>query len=613
MNVRSILVVAVVAAVAIPSLAAPVDLERLVPADATAVLLVQDVPELRAAWRTSALAEMWEDPAINAFFAPLRDRLEDSEWRQELRAEIGADPEELADMFTGGAVLFVAGLGDDLAELAASEEGGAGEWMPTVVVAAEVGDNGPELETLILRKIEEKAEEDPDRLTEHDRREFRGVTLHIERDLSGEEPVEGFSWAVFDGLLTVTTGPEPLERFVVDVQEDGPDEPLVAATSYSSVRKQTSDADLYLFIDFADVLPPLQKAFVEQLGADPEARANMPFEPGALVDALGLDGLRAAVTAARFENGGLLVDAGITFDEQRGLLGILAYGPEEAPRPGFIPADATTFGASRFDFERAWIAIRDVVNAVNPSLLAMANAQLTAMLQNADVELDLKRDVLEALGTEMVVVQGVPERTTPGAAPLLLEQNQVIGVSLDDRQGFSTALESLKAMAGGGSELFETREYLETTIHRLKIPQEEAGPASAQAEVAYAIANDWFLLSLGGPEVLESMLVTMQREGESAWDRPEVKRALARLPAGAVAVQYQDLGATGHALFETLAAVAAMSEGEAMIDPSAIPDAEAVSRHISSMVSGTYVEKGLLMGRIEVLPAAGREPAEDRE
>jgi hypothetical protein len=125
--------------------------------------------------------------------------------------------------------------------------------------------------------------------------------------------------------------------------------------------------------------------------------------------------------------------------------------------------------------------------------------------------------------------------------------------------------------------------------------------------VAYTLTGGWLLVSVGPGEALEKVLVTMGRPASSAWRRPDVQRALSRLPAGAVFVEYEDTTATLVMAMRSLAAVAAMAdaetgEGSETSPPAAVPDASLFSRHVGPAVSGMYrTGNGLLM-RLRLLP-----------
>jgi hypothetical protein len=564
-------------------------IQQLIPADATLVAFARDVPGIIERWSETPFRRLWNDPQVTKFFAPLRARLEDEGFSEALDEETAAELDEILSLLTGDAVLFLPRLEEALAE---QEE----EFAPAVVIAA-VGDNGPELARRIegtdLSGIE--LEEGTVWVT----REFSGVELHVARELSEDGPRDQFSWAVFDGLFALTSTPSLLERLVSDARKGGTAQPLTTSPSYDTISRFALSSDVSLFLDLERIMPVVQSTLREQF--DPSQSPMIPIEPDALYDALGLETLRAAFAGVSIGAEGLVGDMAVTFAGNRGLIKLLAYGPGEAPRPGLIPANATTFGSARFDFTTAWEAVEEIVNGVNPTLLAMAGAQVSAMIQNAEVELDLRRDLLENLGDEIIMVQGDPAGgTAHDDTQPMIQPSQVIGVSIRQRQSFELALETLKTMAGQGSDLFEEREFLGTTIYSLDLPQ-------ATGSIAYAITDEYFLISFGSTSVLESILVAKGERGRSAWRTPQVERTLSLLPPGASAVNYQDLAATGHTMFQALAQLATLDPGGelALCDPTEVPNAEVIGAYLGSAVSGLYRDSSSLVVRLRVLPPAG--------
>jgi hypothetical protein len=236
----------------------------------------------------------------------------------------------------------------------------------------------------------------------------------------------------------------------------------------------------------------------------------------------------------------------------------------------------------------------------------MAAGQLNTMAETAGVELDLRRDILDNLGAELMAVQVSPSAPTPGDMASFLAQDQVIVLTIRQRQGVELAIEALKGMAGQGSELFDSRDYLDTTIFSLKVPQVEGteGP-DPDSMFSYALTEDSLLLAFGGTASLEAVLVGMRSPRELVWRKPAVRTAMAQLPPGAVALQYQDLAALGSDLFATLGFLCSMQAGDAFCDPTAIPDEEAIAAHLGAMVSGVYKTSRSLVMRFRILPPQG--------
>jgi hypothetical protein len=413
-------------------------------------------------------------------------------------------------------------------------------------------------------------------------------------------PREELSWAVFDGLAAMGSEPAVLERIISDVRRGGAAEPLVDSSSYETVERFLSSTDISWFYDLERLMPLVLTAMREEM--DSNQATMFPVDPDALYSALGLDALRAAFLGVRLDADKLSADMGVSYLQNRGLVKVLAYGPGEAPRPNFIPTDLVSFGTASFDFAAAWGAVEEILNGINPGLLAMGGAQLNTMIQNAGVELDLRRDLLENLGGDIIMGQSPP--TLPSETqgqPELFQQSQVVAFSVQQRQSFELVLETLKGMAGQGSELFDEREYLGTTIYTLKLED-------ATGTVAYALTDKHFLLSFGGPTALESMLVSMADPGDSVWKAPKVRSAVSVLPDGAAAISYQDLAVTGLTMFQAIAQMASMSpDGELTIcDPEEVPSQDVLASYLGPAVSGVYRDQKSLVVRMKVLPAEGR-------
>ena len=220
---------------------------------------------------------------------------------------------------------------------------------------------------------------------------------------------------------------------------------------------------------------------------------------------------------------------------------------------------------------------------------AMAGARITAMTEAEGIEIDLRRDVLANLGNELFTAELQPPSATADDRPGYPATSQLIGFSIRQRQGFETAIETLKGMVSQGSELFESRDYLSTTIYTLKQTSADDDPHAPQAAgpkgFSYAITDHYALLCIGEPTTLEATLAAMDHSGPAAWDRPEVKSALAHLPGDATMVQFQDMAVTGHTMLTALSYLCGTSEEIDLCDPSALPSKKTLANHLGSAVS----------------------------
>lgn len=581
------------------------DLTEIVPAGAPMVVYVADVPASIGSWEASPLAELWNDPQVRAFFAPMRNELEIDRWDELVRAETGHGFDEITAMLTGDLVFFV----EDF-DLSLEENAEDADFR--LALAVTVGDNAAEIERMILEQEQKTAEatvEDPDSEASeirHETREYRGVALHTEKIYEEDELTLETGWAVVEGVWTVATPVDSLERVVAAILDGGLESTVRSGANFDTVGKHLRDADSWFFMDIDPWVPSVRAMVDGGANAAAEAGSPFPLDSAALVDALGIDAMQAVFATFAFADRTMVMNFGATYTEDKGLIKLLAYGPGEAPRPAYIPVDSDTFTTGIVDFADAWAALVAIVNGINPSLMGLASMQFESTLQQAGVELDLKRDLLDNLTGEIASIQNLGGISGETLADLQIEQDQVIIAGIRQREALENVIEGVKTIVGQGSDFFAQREFENHTVFTLEVPQAE-GEDPAE-NIAYVVTDEHLLVSIGSPATLEKVLLKMSSDGESVWKQPRVRRAVGLLPDGASAVQYQDVSATGDLIFHGIAVVdgfGANGDGEdaRMCNPEAIPDRGTVGRYIESAVNGVWKNGRELLVRVYVLPA----------
>lgn len=577
------------------------DLTRVVPAGVPMVAYVTDVPDAMSQWDASPLAELWNDPQVRKFFAPLRKELEADRLDEKIREQTGFDLDEIKEMLTGDLVVFI----DDLEIVL---EDGEEDLDLSVTLLATVGENAGRVEQMLLEAetgdIDLEEDEDEDTTTS-EVREFRGVDLHIKSEVEGGEGIEEIGWATVDGVLAVASPVVSLERAVAGILDGGIDNSLRSGANFGTITEHIDAADSWFFVDVHAWLPLLRTAMDEGLAAAQGAGNPFPVEQTRLMTALGVEAMQAIFGSFNFNDRIMEMNLGITFTENRGLIKLAAYGPDTAPRPTSIPVDSDSFTTASFDFQSSWAALVEIVNGINPSLMGMAAMQLQSMTQNAGVELDLRRDLLENLTGEMASIQNIDGITGDTFADLQIEQDQVFSFGIHQPEALANAIGVIEEMAGGGAEFFSSREFEGHTIFTLDLPRAEGEKPGSQ--FAYAVTDGHLLISVGSPATLEEVLLKLGKSKPSVWKLPEVRRALGKLGEGAAVVQYQDLRSVGDMVFHAIALADGFRPGDGedvrICDPSAIPDPGIVGRYLASGVSGVWKNDREMVVRALVLPA----------
>ncbi len=559
-------------------------LEAMIPADATLVVLVPDATALLDDWRETPFGGLWEDPAARKFLGPFREMIEVDSWDESLKDETGYDFEELFAMLSGQVAFF-------LADFPVENDDFQIGFLAMLDDPDTVGE-------LLLRKWEEADEDRDDSELFNETEEFRGVEMHLEKRLSSDQESEDEDhggWAVVNDILVAGAHSLLIEELIASVLDGGIDEPITDTAGFQSVQSQITDSDLLVYLNMEHVVA-LMLAEAEEEYAQSEEEGPSDPDPRTVFDALGFDVLEAAFLTAEMNSSGVRVDLGITYGLEKGLAKVLAYRPDP-PQPAFIPADAEGFAVVRFDFQGAWAALEETMNAIDPSLLALGATRLAALTQASGVELDLRSGLLETLGDEVVSVQR-PAGDAPNDGPPFFGQDQVFGIAITGRQGLELTLETIKGLAGQGSELFEAREYVGNTIYTLKNRSAEGAGGAGNIGFSYALTDSYLFLSLGDPAILEDILVRLSRPTKSVWSRPEVSSALAQLPPGYCAVSYQ--GATSEFLSFLLEAIF-VAETE---DPVEVPSSEVFAKHFGPLMIAAYKDSNSFVVRLMLLDAA---------
>jgi len=595
--IRTIIFCFLIATAAIGQTAAT-NLTEMVPAGSPLVTYVADVPDTMDHWESSPLAKLWNDSQVKAFFAPLREEMKIDQWDELVRAQTGHSLDEIEKMLTGDLVVYIEALDLEM-------EKGAEDADVSGALLVAIGDNEKNVETIILAQEKRLvATSDDDRKITLETREFRGVKLHITDVTEGDFDIQS-GWAIVDGVLAYASPVASLERAVTAILDGGVENDITTGANFATVSSHIRNADSWFFMDMASLAPVIREAAEKAAAIAQEGGSPFPIDPTAIVHGLGVDAMQAIFATFSFGEQTTIMDFGLTYTENRGLIKLLAYGPGEAPRPAFIPADTDAFTTVTYGFSDAWSGLVEIVNGINPALTAMAAMQLQSVAQNAGVELDLTRDLLDNLTGEVVTIQNFDGISGTNIADLELQQDQVIVLGIGNRGALENAISDITAIAGQGSELFTTRSFDDHTIFSLNLGR-NADEASAN-EIAYTVTDGHLLVSIGSPTTLEKTLRGMGTKSGSVWKERKVKQALATLPTGATSIQYQDPADLGDLVFRGIAMADGFDENEdesfEICDPDAMPDDGIFAAYFSSAINGIWKDDRKLVIRARILPA----------
>ncbi len=567
--------------------------DRLIPADSVFAGAVHDIASFRRDIEDSPVYGLYEDPAIQAFLAPLIRKIEESEWKEKFEEETGYEFDEFLDFFPGGIAFYL--TPDFIQTLESDQEGDFDAG--SMVLLAGAGDKAGELQALITRLDEKDLEKrSADSSTIRVDREYRDVMISIEKKVPSEEEKaendgaeedtesEGdFAWAFVGDVLVLSGGVNLVETTIDQVLDSSRGEALIDSPDLGFLRKQLDD-DAYFYVAIPPFLPLIESSFNEGLGKQNASGLT----GGDFLNAFGINEIQGAVISGKLEKGKIGVQVGVGVDALKGIFKLFALKEHELSETPGIPEDALGFGVFHFDFKESWQSLKEIANTLNPMFLAMAQGRFKGWEEAKGIHLDLQGALLENLGPETLVVQYLPEEDgsteeaseDADAPPGPSVMDQVVVFEISDRQSLQALIESTNKAAADGGELFESREFLDGKIWSLR----NSGPF----EVSYALDDHHFYLATGGHHALEETLIAQSRPTEEGiWSRPEVRKALASAPSRTASFGFQSSDQWMAAFLKGLVSGMSIASGgkDLMVDPEALPSPDVFSKYLGPAVT----------------------------
>ncbi len=545
MHRSSVLLLTFIVALSGGPLRAATPLNRLAGADTILLLTVDDLGTLQKNWHQSPFGKTWSDPQVVRFLAPLREVMQIDDWDNRCRSETGKSVEEL-----------VAGFGPmvvSIGNVATALEDPSGKTPPDLLLAVDLRDN----RDAFVKSVEaERKKSQGTEVTE----EFQGETLHVESLAGAKEGETSACWAITGNVLLLGPGKPVVQKALADYKRGGAASPFVETDAYREEVRRLPDAQIRLHVDMQRVMAAVRAVAARKTATQQPNPQGMT--PEIVMNALGLDTFRVVSLACRIGDKDSIMVGGVTYEQPRGIARLFAASTiGKVPEPTFLSGDWASVSSARFRIGALYDAAEEIVHGFGPVVDGMFQAQVANLNQKAGI--DLKRDIFANFGDEMYSAAQFdpPDASSPVAMP---KQKQLFVVSLNDAKAFDRALESLQTglLGPAAAQMFQTRDYLGTTIHSMIKPAlpgvPQAGPT--KPVFAYAITQRHFVLGVGDDGLVEMAVQNLGSPQPSYWSRPAVKSALAKLPAGAVGYGYVDLRKLAPTYFDLFAQAMLMSQ-----------------------------------------------------
>ncbi|MFO1446766.1 MAG: DUF3352 domain-containing protein [Opitutaceae bacterium] len=548
MTFRSCRAAALFAAVCLvyPVLRSAPALTRLVPEDAAVVISLRKGPEFATAMKASPPGRMFADEQVLRFFGPLRAKLNWEQMMGVFKEGTGTTWDDMLSWVEGDGLVVL----NDFSFMLDPET----QNRAPVVLALEVGKNAAKVEQVLTDLT--AREVDAGR-AQVETESFSGIGIHVLQIIKPPAQDTGtpsadadpqatvrtpppLVWAVVDGVFLASVDKAAVIALVDAAKRGGVDAPLERAARWVRLQERADNPALSLMVHFPAILPTLEEALAKQSGGD--APNPMGIDTTKLIGTLGLDAWGDLYATLSSSEEATVSHYGLTATEIRGALKLFLPSDGTFPKPAWIPAQWVSVGTFRYSLKSAYETLESTLRAVSPAIDQLVQSQIVQL--NKQLNLDLKRDLIGSLGDEVLQVQFPANAARAGAA------DQLYGFSLANAAAFTRALDELKKLGGPAMEkLLEKREYLGHSIYSSATPS-PGGPTAMG--LSYVVTDRWFLLNVGSAAPIEAALQAMAGQGDSFWDKPEVRAALATVPETASGFQFHDMAVLISSIFDSI-------------------------------------------------------------
>ena len=455
--------------------------ENTLPDSTFVFLKVKNAEGIRTAFRQSQLGQLWADPALKPFKDDLVEKLD--EGNKTLKERLGVTFGDLLEMPQGTCSIAVTAKED-------------AENPVALLVTLDAGKNAGSLADVIGR-IVKQGEESGAKVAKE---EFKGLSIQTvtppkakdkdkDDDKAGDRSPPPLSWTRDGSVFTFGTDLESVKDLVAHAS--GRENSLAANENFaSSVKKLGSESHILWYIDLNKVLK-----LVPKLGA----RGNNPdafqqFETFSQV--LGINGLKAAAGTYSLNSGDFDTVSKIYVLAPQPLVGLLKLFPMPKvnlrPEP-WVPASVASYQTFSWDLDTAFTNLNDLANMFQPGALNALEQQIVG--PNGGEPINFKKDIFDPLGDRITIISDFKKPITEDS------QRALVGVALEDAEGFQATLTKLINLAGASPK---KRDFQGTTIYDFDIPEIPNNP-QLKGPIGVAIAKNTLFVAME-PTLLEQVL-----------------------------------------------------------------------------------------------------------
>jgi len=526
---------------------------KLVPPETIVLVDIDNFSQLRTQFEKTVLYKFYKDPAMKPFIDDFKTK-----WAERK----GESENELIKIITEANVLPAGRVAAALV----LDERAKDANSPPVVFITQWGQNIDKVKEAVGKLVEKTVEKGARR----DSEEYRGVTITT----ITPKPSKILCFCFMDDLLTVSMSPDVL-KFVI-AQVKGAGSPTLADDGdYNATLRalgQGSQGQAGFYVNIKQII---KTTLVED--ADGQAKT--------LVNNLGLTNVTSFggfIDIAGGPGGASFGKALLKIDgEKKGVCKLLEVESIPLRVPQFVSASSSSVSVINLNITKAYAELSSILGNFSPQMAAMLYMPLLPPGPQGEPPLQLKADIVDYLGSQIVMAQSVqkpgsaPAAAGPAGAQPLAAPQTLVAIAIGNRNALEKSLSTLhsKMLAPGNPDA--QRQLLGHTIYTVDVSgllpflgagqrapmQAPAGPAVPKPPVVAFTVTDTHLI-LGGESTVEQAIRALGgSEAESIDSVKWFRQAKSSLPSVVGLAGLQNSAASGEMLWSAMRLAQKQSEG----------------------------------------------------
>lgn len=449
---------------------------KLVPPETIVLVDVGNFSQLRAQFEKTSFYKLYKDPAMAGFVEDFKNK-----WREQVKK---MDNELERTIFETG----ILPQGRAAIALVLNEQTkDANE--PPILFIAQWGESAARIKEAVDKMVQKAIENGANRKTE----DYRGVGITT----ITQQPSLNVSYCFVGDCLIGSANLDILQFVIAHIQ--GASSPSLAGdTDYTATMKAVgSNHDVDVYVNIKHIV---QVAVAEDAAGKAKTTvANLGFDN---VASMGL-----AVGLCRESNNNFSGKMFLKVDgAKKGVCRVLEMDLAAVSVPQFVSASAYSVGVLNLNIKKVYDELYGILYGFSPQLAALMQTPLVPPSPQGEPGVLLKGDVIDHLGSQIIVAQSAGKQSTGADAEASPET--VVAVAVTNRGALEKSLSLFhsKVIAPGNADA--KRELLGHTIYLVdvsgllpgfapgrKAPMQEpgappaAGPVMQTPKLAFTITD----------------------------------------------------------------------------------------------------------------------------